>query len=817
MVGRERDIALLQEQLLDRRFVSIVGVGGLGKTTAAVAIAHQVIDEFEHGVYFVDLASIADGTLLVPTVAALLNTSVPSSNPLPSFISFLRDKRLLLILDNAEHLIDDIASFAEQVHLSCGELHLLVTSREALRVEGEYVVNLAPLAVPPMSSEITAREILSFPAVSLFMDRAHASGASGEPSSSDAAVAAEICRRLDGVALAIELVAGRAGTHGIGRMLELLDHRFGIHWQGRRTALPRHQTLAALHDWSYNLLDDTEKSVLRKLSCFSGPFALDAALAVIDSTIPVGNIIENLSDKSLLSQQLYADGLVRYRLSETTRAYCSERLREDPVEFAACAIAHATYWAELLERAAPPIGSFRMSAIATERRDLLGNVRQALEWAYSQEGNAALGARLASSAAQVFLELSLLAECYRWASTALASLPANDEGTIQEATLHQALAISGIVLPDAKLKVPVAFRKALDIATSLGNRRMTVELLAGYNIYAMRAGDCYTGAEISEECEVVVAEMDDAEAVALSHCVRGVSLSYLGELDTASSFLSVGCSPDAPLDLSLNLVVFTQRIRALVQYAKCLVLSGSGVAGIRLGRRAVSEAKSYVHPIPVCIALAYAASALVWKGDWDDAGELVEQLAEVSERHSLTAFNAVSRGMRGEIAVRRGDSNRGLPLIEDALRVMKTENHHHMVVGLMATLAEGLADVGETGRAECVLDEAIEIGEKTGEKYQMADMLRLKAVLAHGVLGAEAADSAFSAAERLCQQSGALLFELRLVLSSVSNPVPSAQMAERIERLRRVVARFHEAEAYHDLRRAAAFLESGSRASPLVN
>jgi predicted ATPase/DNA-binding winged helix-turn-helix (wHTH) protein len=813
MVGREREVALLQEQLLDRRFVSVVGAGGLGKTTAAVAAAHEAVHEFEHGVYFVDLAPIADSTLVMSTIAALLNTSVPSTNPLPPFLNFLREKRLLLVLDNAEHLVDFIASFTEEIYRSCLAVHILVTSREALRVEGEYVFNLAPLAVPPRSSQMSAREIMSFPAVSLFMDRAHASGVTGQPSDTDAVVAAEICRRLDGVALAIELVAGRAGAHGIGRMLELLDHRFGIHWQGRRTALPRHQTLAALHDWSYNLLGDKEKLVLRQLSCFAGPFALDAAVAVLNEALPVATIIENLCDKSLLSQRISSDGLVRYRLSETTRAYCAERLRELPDEYAVCATAHAVYCAELLERASPPVGSFRMSGITTKRPEILGDVRHALEWAFSHEGNGALGVRLASSAAHAFLELSLLSECYRWASTAIEVLTPEDVGTVREASLNQALAISGIVIADAKSKIPAAFRKALGIATSLGNRRMMLELLAGHNISAMRSGDCYTGAEISEKCEAVVLGMEDAEAVALSHCVRGVSLSYLGDLAAAKTYFEQGCSSDEPLELSLNLVVFTQRIRALVQYAKCLVLTGSGAVGIRLGRRAVSQAASYAHPIPSCIALAYTASALIWKGDWDDALELVDQLADVSERHSLAAFNAVSRGLRGDVAVRRGNQEDGILLIEDALKVMRSENHHHMVVDFMATLAEGLTATGSTEMAKDVLDEAIEIAEKTGEKFQMADMLRLHAVLVHRTEGAGATTTTFPVVERLCQESGALLFELRLALSFVSLPIPTAERVQGVLRIEQIVARFDRSEAYHDLRRAVEVIESAPRSS----
>ncbi len=725
MVGRTGNIEEIEELLAETRFVTIVGVGGLGKTTVAVAVAHRLCGNFADGAFFVDLASIGEGRLVASTVAALLGTSVPSHDPLPHLIEFLRGRNLLLVLDNAEHLIDDVAVLAERIIERCGELSILTTSREALRVEGEYVYNLAPLEVPPRGTGAERDALVAYPAVQLFIDRAFANGGRRELDVAEAAVTAEICRRLDGVALAIELVAGRAATHGVSKMLDLLDHRFGIHWQGRRTALPRHQTLSALHDWSYVLLDDAEKLVLRRLGCFSGPFTLVGAAAVIGDDLPVHDIVEALCAKSLVSRIPTADGILRYRLAETTRAYTQEKLRGDHGELSGVMRAHALYHAELLERSAPAHG-FHITGLARTGTELLGNIRSALEWCFGEQGNAELALRLTASASPLFLELSLLAECHGWASMAIEILPEEMRGTRHEALVHQALAISGIINRDAQAGIAQAFGRALEIARALNDRLLQLDLLAGYHIFVMRAGDCRTAEQISAEAEAIAAEISDRNAELLVWWLRGVSHSYAGEDGMAIRYFERGCAEDVPGGLDLNLVVFTQKIRAMVQYARCLMRLGSPDRARLVAYRAVETAAEYGHPIPHCIALAYAAEALVWNSDWDEALELAGGLSMISQRHSLSAFKAVSIGIAGEIDVYRGNAARGIEQLRDALGAMRAENHFHMSVSFTAAVAQGLADLGEIREALSALDRAIELAETSGEKFQMPDMLELR-------------------------------------------------------------------------------------------
>ena len=277
MVGRDDTVRSLAQQLQTWRFVSIVGPGGVGKTTVAISVAHALVDGFHDAVFFIDLAALTDPQLVPTAVASALGLMVQTQDPLVGLLTFIGDRKILLVLDNCEHVIGVAAALAERVVSDAPQAHILATSREALRVEGEHVHLLYSLDCPPEDAGLTAVEALRYPAAQLFMERAAASGYGAALSDIDAPIVARICRRLDGVALAIELAASRAGSLGIRETAELLDNRFSLLWHGRRTALPRHETLNAMLDWSCSLLSDHEKVVLCRLSVFVGDFTRQAA------------------------------------------------------------------------------------------------------------------------------------------------------------------------------------------------------------------------------------------------------------------------------------------------------------------------------------------------------------------------------------------------------------------------------------------------------------------------------------------------------------------------------------------------------------
>jgi len=330
MVGRDEATREVSAELSANRFVSVVGPGGIGKTTVAVAAGHMLLAESE-AVCFLDLGLLNDAVLVPDAVASALGLRVQSSDPTPGIIKFLRNKRMILIFDSCEHVIDAAATLVERIFQEAPQVCILATSRETLRVEGEHVHRLKPLDSPPDAPELTAAQVLTFPAAQLFVERAVASDQTFQLEDRDAAAVGEICRRLDGIPLAIELAAGRVHAHGVQEIAVLLNHRFRLLWVGRRTAMPRHQTLSAALDWSYDLLCDSDATILGRLSVFAGAFTIEAAVAVagadnIDRE-QVAAALESLVAKSLVTADVSRTP-TRYRLLDTTRMYVLAKLTE---------------------------------------------------------------------------------------------------------------------------------------------------------------------------------------------------------------------------------------------------------------------------------------------------------------------------------------------------------------------------------------------------------------------------------------------------------------------------------------------------------
>jgi predicted ATPase/DNA-binding winged helix-turn-helix (wHTH) protein len=443
MVGRDGAVDTLSMLLASRRFVSVVGPGGMGKTTVAISIAHALLDEFAGAVYFVDLGAVTDATLVPRAVAAVLGVFGQAQDPLPGLLAFLAGRRLLLVLDNCEHVIEAAASLTERLHREVPQVHILTTSRESLRVEGEHVHLLVPLDYPTARDDLTAAEALATPAVQLFMERAFASGYTLDLTDADAPTVAAICGRLDGMALAIELAGSRVGTYGLQGTADLLSNRFKLLWQGRRSAPPRHQTLAAMLDWSFNLLSARDRRVLGRLSIFVGLFTLEAALVVaaddqIDTT-EVADAITSLIDKSLI-WVVPINGVAHHRLLDPTQAYAAVKLAQT-AEANALGKQHALYYARHLSNGEGKGDSIASEDVATAGL-YMGNIRTALEWSFSAAGEAAIGVRLAAAAAPLFFALSLLVECVRWCERGLSALPENDEGSTTHLTLQAFLAAS---------------------------------------------------------------------------------------------------------------------------------------------------------------------------------------------------------------------------------------------------------------------------------------------------------------------------------------------------------------------------------------
>ena len=394
-VGRGKELADVTQAVEHGRLVTLTGSGGSGKTRLAIEAGRRMAPQWPHGVWLIELSAVSEDPAVARTIAATLGILEQPQRPLAdSIATTLRDKQLLLILDNCEHLLGAVATLVTQLLHTCRDVRVIATSRQPLGVDGETNYRVPSLVVPPKEAQVS--EIAESEGVQLLVERARAATPAFTLTAANASAAAKLCRGLDGIPLAIELAAAQLRSMTLEELLNRLKDRFSVLTAGSRTGLPRHQTLRATVDWSYDLLEDSERSVFEELSVFAGGFTLDAAEAVCASRVRPDEVLPALCalvDKSLVTFAGQDTG--RYHLLETLRQYGDERLGAAGRE-AEVRQRHAHYFRSLAERAGPQlIGPDQLRWIERVEDDH-ENLRRALTWAL-EEGNADVGLKMVAS------------------------------------------------------------------------------------------------------------------------------------------------------------------------------------------------------------------------------------------------------------------------------------------------------------------------------------------------------------------------------------------------------------------------------------
>src|SRR5713226_2826246 len=331
MIGRDKVVSEVSDKLRNERFVTLLGPGGIGKTTIALSVARAVAEEFAGKVHFVDLESLTDQRHVAGVVATSLGLALKSKDPGLELVDLVRSQKILIVLDSCEHVIETVALLAEHLYQESEQVYLLTTSRELLKVGGEHCCRVLPLDFPPDGSEQTANAVLRYPSVQLLARRVAARAGSFVLTDEEAPFVAEMCRKLDGMPLAIELAAGQVAALGIKTTVARLVSRPELLRLSHRTAVPRHRTLKATLDWSYDLLSDAERIVFRRIAPFVGHFTLESARYVAgEPGVGAGEIfdaIAGLVEKSLIATRI-DETQEQYRLLYTTRAYALEKLEQ---------------------------------------------------------------------------------------------------------------------------------------------------------------------------------------------------------------------------------------------------------------------------------------------------------------------------------------------------------------------------------------------------------------------------------------------------------------------------------------------------------
>ncbi|WP_263357233.1 ATP-binding protein [Acidicapsa ligni] len=796
LIGRENAIERLLHDISAHRFVTLVGSGGIGKTSVALAAGHKAASCYEDGAVFVDFTTMTTRHMLMNRLASALRLPLTSSDQETSVLECLHDRETLLIFDNCEHVLEESAYLAEQVLRSSPGSHLLVTSREPLQAESEFVVRLPSLDYPPADGKLlTASEALTYPAVRLFVERAQASQAWFELQDEDAPGLALLCRRLDGIPLAIELAAARIELFNISTLTQQLDRSLHLLTKGRRTAPERQRTLRATLDWSYGLLSQGEHLLLARLSVFQNAFDREAALAVTsDEVMTEARILDgvtSLAAKSLIVTSREGP-LPLYRLLEATREYALEKLGAGPATHS-LRKRHATYLRDLTRRLEPQNG-FVTSAGLDRYRRLADELRAAMMWAFSVDGDAELGADLAAVSAYIWFQISLPGEYQDIADRALASM--KGKAGSREAELEILLA-KGPALFEALGAVPELYStsvRALELATQLEDNAGVVCALLCLWRYHYGLSNYEESLHVTEQLRLQAETGHDPGAMYLIHAM--LSLLYLGRLSEASERAAEVARRISGDTVPLrNAYSYDARVIVLASTARLLWLQGFSEAASERADEAVELALEARHSTTICFALGMAGCPIkLWTGQFASAERHIALLQEYAKAANSTYW-------QNYVAV----FSRGLPLSELRQSTLARQNVYGEA-GWDPRHWESISVLGQGFAPPHLLERA-----KRDRCWWCApEILRLEAM--RFIVKAE--PCALSRAEQLLEQAlsiaeeqGALQWRLRINMSIAHLWSNDARLPSALQQLDATVNEFTEGFDFPDLLEATALLE----------
>ncbi len=790
IIGRDNDSNAIAELLAAHRFVTIHGPGGVGKTTLSLAIASAQTLAFADGHCFVDLSLNIGVHTVADALAAALELIV-NGDPAASILDFMRGREMLLVLDSCETTIGDAAALAETIIQHAPRVAILATSREPLRTQSEHVYPLEPLSSPPEGVITTTRDLQVFSAAQLFCERAVAAGYRIEFKDADAVIIGEICRRVDGNALALELAASRVSTYGLRQTADLLDSHMKLVWRGRRTAPPRHQTLSAMLDWSYALIDERERRVLRQLSVFVGGFGLDEARGVTGDSDEVIEALEQLVLKSLVAVDTNRQ-TPRYRLLDTTRAYATAKLLESG-GVGEVRRRHARYYLDWLTR------STDVAAAAVEHTP---NIRAALEWAFSNEGDAGIGLGLATYACELFLRLGMLTEIRRWSARGLASLPPERAGSLQEMALRAVIGHATMISAGNTAAARESLECALRIAEELGDTLQQFRLLNSMHFYHRRIGAIDELFPIAEHAVQIAPRLGGIAPVVSARAMLGMAHHLKGNL--AAAHRDLIAVRDARLGAGEvpNFYGFHRAAEVLI--ARTLWLMGYPDQAAQSALDANSE-DAYKDPTTACLVLMWGVHVHYLLGDWATVDEYVERILAIASEHGFLAYKWYAMAVRGALQLQCGDPLLGVSNLQEYLRRLREGRYAIYTTWPTCCLAEWLASNQHVEQAGKLLNEFNPDPDPKSDVYT-PELLRVRGVILAQAGESAAAEQRFEASLHMADAQGALSWRLRTATSVARMRLEQGQLADARELLAATYARFAEGFETADLRTARALL-----------
>jgi predicted ATPase/DNA-binding winged helix-turn-helix (wHTH) protein len=826
VIGRKEDLERIEASLRSERLVTITGAGGVGKTTVAIAAAKPLARAFRDGALLVELGALTDPKLVPSTFACALGESVAADIPADVLVGLLEEKELLVVIDNCEHVIDAAAHLIESILQGTTRVKILATSREALRAEGECLYRLPSLGLPVET--MTAAETFESPAATLFLERASAVADGLEVAESDAPCLTEICRRLDGIPLALELAAGLVPFFGFRGLAANLDDRFRILTRGARTAMPRQRTLRATFDWSYALLSAEEKTFFRRLSVFRGPFSVEAATHVASSgPTPAIALLCGLVDKSLVNVDVGDEP--EFWLLESSRTYGANEMAAKAEE-EGVRRRHAEHFADLLTRSEPLWGT---STPATSRRlaKSIDDVRAALDWAFSPAGDVAIGVDLTISAAPLWNHLALYDESRRRYASALEAVASGpgvvgaDQRLRWRMKLHALLAsavllagVGGVDTNAIGTLVADHSQQTLEAAQQLDDLDYKLRGLWGLWV------SCYLRSRHREGLVGAQTFIREAERLAgasvasTGERMAAVSLHILGEhaqaLSHNEAFLE-RTQLSSPTRRSR--FTFDQRIAALTFKSRILWMLGRLDEATALVERVVEEARALDDTPSLYYVLIYAACPIAdTVGDTRSARAFVAELRRISPPHG-GAEDHWYRCWEAMLLVKEGKHAEGATLLRTTLakRLIPDAACAPNRAHLATVLVEAAVADGDLDLALAEVETALGFANDLEEEWMRPELLRLKAdVLLRrgGIVLKDEAHALYAEAIALAEAQEARFWQLRTATSLARALLAAGRAREARDVLAPAVDLVTGGDALVDVVEARALLAQTRRA-----
>ncbi|MDI7862848.1 winged helix-turn-helix domain-containing protein [Rhizobiaceae bacterium n13] len=762
VIGRDAEIAELRAAIAVNRLTTIVGAGGIGKTTVAVAAAQLFEDEEGGSITFIDFSRVAGEEFVIPSLAAMLGISSGSQDRLDAISSILARRKALLLLDTCEHVVNAVAHLCDIILANTTDVRILATSRQALRAKGEEVVWLAPLEVPPAGRTLTGEEILRYSAPQLLVERASEKGAY-TIRDGDAPAIAEICRRLDGSPLAIELISSRLTVLSAPDVLEELGDRFSALVERDREGPLRQQTLLATLEWSYALLTTSEATVLRAVSVFMGSFDMDAVVSVVahhglDPTV-VFDAVAGLRAKSMLSVEQMAGGM-RYRLLDSTRAFAGNLL-ETSAELTAVSQAYARLVLNILSRANADQARLTTRQWHAAYASYADDLRKAIGWALFLRGDPLLGIQLVASGIPLWHELSLSEEARRNSEQALAEFDriGGADMALKLKLVVGMAAVSSYISADAG-KAIETIESAIRLSRQIGDTNSECKALGSLARYHLLPGQQTAARKILRELKRVATRSKNRSALweyeqlftelEIIRCDYPAAISRMKKLRHELESTPDGTASRFDLDPKIR----TETILGALEWL------GSGRPGTGLSRIKFSANEAFEARHGWTLIYCYTHGVLFVLSECHEY-ELGRRYAEILKdtiyRHGMPAWipvaNCYAEALEA-LSGARSDAD-GLMSAFDELRTGLRQIGRHVYYALLIRALYALGHVDEGVR---ILDYLFDVGP---QRSMVPELLRLRAVKERSVGRDEEAMSTLRQALQAAEENGAWAWRIR--------------------------------------------------------